>query len=529
MPVRVAVVGAGPAGCLVAAALLQAVDARRRALEVSVYGAGPLREPGGPLLLDGTAIARLAALGIPIPSGRAVRGLSIRSGWEEEAAPDSFLAVPRNTLVAILRAVIESRGAKLLPHRLTGLVGSPKTGWRFRVQGAPERADWLILACGAGAEIAEELPDHRPPPTWQQSALYLPYPGDGRVTRLVGNREHPDLWLIPYRDGIWLSATGRHAGRQQWARAVLHASRLGLLGALGPNVGLSQRAVPAGLARPGVPTVGAALGGPPEGLPLGQVAAQAQLTAAALLDGGFSRAIATSRSESRREAPAVQGRLGREGRWRKVREEVREEALRRERRRGDERGPVARSLMAGEALSALELLRLVWALWIAAFILTWRRWTRGASPPESPARRTVYIIEDEAEQASALCEWLQRRGYPCAVFSDGLQAAAAARHDPPAAVILDLALPWIDGAEICRSFKTRREEPPLVLLVTALPISLIPAEQREVADAVLSKPLDLEVLFGHLQRRCPPTEAVEATSSPPPAQQQSEASAYRER
>jgi two-component system response regulator MtrA len=86
--------------------------------------------------------------------------------------------------------------------------------------------------------------------------------------------------------------------------------------------------------------------------------------------------------------------------------------------------------------------------------------------PEARARGLILVVEDEAAIAEVLRLNLSRAGYGVQVERDGLAGLAAVRTHRPAAIVLDVGLPGIDGIELCRRLRTEQDWTP-VLFVTA--------------------------------------------------------------
>ena len=85
--------------------------------------------------------------------------------------------------------------------------------------------------------------------------------------------------------------------------------------------------------------------------------------------------------------------------------------------------------------------------------------------PES-ARGLVLVVEDEPAIADVIRLNLIKAGYGVHVERDGEAGLAAVRQHRPAAVILDVGLPGLDGIEVCRRMRTAEDWTP-VLFVTA--------------------------------------------------------------
>lgn len=89
-----------------------------------------------------------------------------------------------------------------------------------------------------------------------------------------------------------------------------------------------------------------------------------------------------------------------------------------------------------------------------------------ASPAGDNGRGLVLIIEDEAPIAEVLRLYLAREGFDVAVAGDGPSGLAAVISRRPAAVILDVGLPGMDGTEVCRRMRAADDWTP-VLFCTA--------------------------------------------------------------
>jgi DNA-binding response OmpR family regulator len=85
---------------------------------------------------------------------------------------------------------------------------------------------------------------------------------------------------------------------------------------------------------------------------------------------------------------------------------------------------------------------------------------------DSAVRGLILVIEDEPAIAEVIRMNLVNAGYGAHVEGDGEAGLAAARSLRPAAVILDVGLPGIDGIEVCRRMRAAQDWTP-VLFVTA--------------------------------------------------------------
>ncbi|MFT3898626.1 MAG: response regulator transcription factor [Gordonia sp. (in: high G+C Gram-positive bacteria)] len=75
------------------------------------------------------------------------------------------------------------------------------------------------------------------------------------------------------------------------------------------------------------------------------------------------------------------------------------------------------------------------------------------------------VVEDEPDLGELLREYLSRGGFDASLCTDGHEAVAVARSDPPDLVVLDLGLPSLDGVEVCRRLRTFTDA--YIIMVTA--------------------------------------------------------------
>lgn len=75
----------------------------------------------------------------------------------------------------------------------------------------------------------------------------------------------------------------------------------------------------------------------------------------------------------------------------------------------------------------------------------------------------ILIVEDEPKLAALVRDYLQAAGYRCEWLADGAQALERLRSAPlPAAVVLDVMLPGLDGLEVCRAVRSFSDVPILI-------------------------------------------------------------------
>ncbi len=92
-------------------------------------------------------------------------------------------------------------------------------------------------------------------------------------------------------------------------------------------------------------------------------------------------------------------------------------------------------------------------------------------------KQTLLLIEDDPDIVELLQFNLEREGYPVIVATDGEAGVRLATQQVPAAILLDLMLPGIDGLEVCRQLKSAER-------TAGVPVMMLTAKSEE-ADVVL--------------------------------------------
>lgn len=78
------------------------------------------------------------------------------------------------------------------------------------------------------------------------------------------------------------------------------------------------------------------------------------------------------------------------------------------------------------------------------------------------SRGLILVVEDERSISDLLRLYISREGFGVHVATDGQSALAAARTMHPAAIVLDVGLPIMDGTEVCRQLRAEGNWVPIL-------------------------------------------------------------------
>lgn len=107
---------------------------------------------------------------------------------------------------------------------------------------------------------------------------------------------------------------------------------------------------------------------------------------------------------------------------------------------------------------------------------------------ESTGRPIVLVVEDSADVAEVERLLLERAGFVVVVIETGLSGLTFAQSQLPAAIVLDVDLPDIDGLEICRRLKGDPSTRRIPVLVCSGNSDACEGARKAGADGFLAKP-----------------------------------------
>lgn len=105
------------------------------------------------------------------------------------------------------------------------------------------------------------------------------------------------------------------------------------------------------------------------------------------------------------------------------------------------------------------------------------------------------MVEDQRDLRELLATAFSLEGYPVSTAADGNHALALAQREVPDLIVLDLALPGMDGIETLRRIRERGGTPRVVILTAhGTPAHIREAMALGVREFV-GKPFDLDHLL----------------------------------
>ncbi|MHB1534585.1 MAG: response regulator transcription factor [Acidimicrobiales bacterium] len=111
----------------------------------------------------------------------------------------------------------------------------------------------------------------------------------------------------------------------------------------------------------------------------------------------------------------------------------------------------------------------------------------------------VLVVDDEPAVRQALDRALRFEGYETDQAEDGVVALTVLAERPADAVVLDVAMPRLDGMEVCRRLRAAGDSTPILLLTARVAVNDRVAGLDAGADDYMVKPFALEELLARIR------------------------------
>jgi two-component system, OmpR family, alkaline phosphatase synthesis response regulator PhoP len=112
--------------------------------------------------------------------------------------------------------------------------------------------------------------------------------------------------------------------------------------------------------------------------------------------------------------------------------------------------------------------------------------------------KTILVVDDERQIAQIAKDYLQHAGYSVVTTGDGVEAMTLARERHPDLVVLDLALPRLDGLEVAKRLR-KESSVPIIMLTARVEESDRLAGLELGADDYITKPFSPRELVARVR------------------------------
>jgi DNA-binding response OmpR family regulator len=111
----------------------------------------------------------------------------------------------------------------------------------------------------------------------------------------------------------------------------------------------------------------------------------------------------------------------------------------------------------------------------------------------------ILVVEDEKGVAQVLRRGLEEDHHAVSLAYDGLSALSLAQDNQFDLVLLDVMLPGIDGIQVARRFRERRQDIPILMLTACDSVPDIVKGLDSGADDYMTKPFSFAVLLARIR------------------------------
>jgi DNA-binding response OmpR family regulator len=121
--------------------------------------------------------------------------------------------------------------------------------------------------------------------------------------------------------------------------------------------------------------------------------------------------------------------------------------------------------------------------------------------PDNAQDIEILVVEDSATQARQLAQLLAKAGFRVRVAVDGRAGLEAARERAPTLIVTDIAMPRMDGFEMCQAIKKDEalRDIPVILLTSLSSLYDVIKGLDCGADNFIRKPFEADYLLGRIR------------------------------
>jgi DNA-binding response OmpR family regulator len=111
----------------------------------------------------------------------------------------------------------------------------------------------------------------------------------------------------------------------------------------------------------------------------------------------------------------------------------------------------------------------------------------------------ILVVEDEADLAKLVRNWLERDKHLVEVIDNGFEALTHLQINKFDVIILDLMLPELSGMEVCRRYRQGKGKTPILMLTAKNSVEDKEAGLDAGADDYLTKPFNMKELAARVR------------------------------
>lgn len=111
----------------------------------------------------------------------------------------------------------------------------------------------------------------------------------------------------------------------------------------------------------------------------------------------------------------------------------------------------------------------------------------------------ILVVEDEPEMASLLERGLREELYEVCVARDGRAALQLSEQEPFDVILLDVMLPHMDGIDVAKQLRQRRQRTPVLMLTARDALNDVVKGLDAGADDYLTKPFSFRELLARIR------------------------------
>lgn len=111
---------------------------------------------------------------------------------------------------------------------------------------------------------------------------------------------------------------------------------------------------------------------------------------------------------------------------------------------------------------------------------------------------TVLVVDDDRRMVKTICDILKVKGYSVELAYSGDEAMEKVKSGAPDCVLMDIKMPGISGIAAVKKIRDLKPGLPVILMSAYASEEQVAEAKKQGAYAVLSKPIDIQMLLSFL-------------------------------